>query len=87
VSEIPEHEFSIFAKAQDIEDRGNSEKEKAQLAYHTDKYIAAVMLEAGVIFHSIFIGIDLGINTDPSVVRPLMIALMFHQVLLPRALL
>ena len=38
------------------------------------------MLESGVIFHSVFVGIDLGINPDPSVVRPLMIALMFHQV-------
>ena len=32
------------------------------------------------IFHSIFIGIDLGIQHDPSTARALMIALMFHQV-------
>jgi hypothetical protein len=82
LAEIPEHDFSLFAKPQGVEESGDSEKARAQLAYHTDNYISAVMLETGVIFHSIFIGIDLGINTDSSVVRPLMIALMFHQVLL-----
>ncbi len=49
-------------------------------AQHAENRVAAVMLEVGVIFHSVFVGIDLGINPDPSVVRPLMIALMFHQV-------
>ncbi|KAK9817967.1 hypothetical protein WJX72_005078 [[Myrmecia] bisecta] len=39
----------------------------------------AIVLETGVVFHSIFIGLGLGISTDAAVVRPLMIALMFHQ--------
>lgn len=54
---------------------------KQHEAYMIDNYVAAVMLEAGIIFHSIFIGLDIGINNDPAVVRPLMIALMFHQVM------
>lgn len=59
---------------------GDEAKKQQLLAQHAENRVAAIMLESGVIFHSIFIGIDLGINPDPSVVRPLMIALMFHQV-------
>lgn len=39
------------------------------------------MLEMGIVFHSVFVGIDLGIQTDPNTARALMIALIFHQVL------
>ena len=59
---------------------GGEAKQQLLAAEHAENRVAAIMLESGVIFHSIFIGIDLGINPDPSVVRPLMIALMFHQV-------
>ncbi len=41
--------------------------------------VVAYVLEAGVIFHSIFIGISLGITHDPDVARSLLIALCFHQ--------
>ena len=59
---------------------GGEAKQQLLAAQHAENRVAAIMLESGVIFHSIFIGIDLGINPDPGVVRPLMIALMFHQV-------
>ena len=59
---------------------GEEAKKQRAAAQLAENRVAAIMLESGVIFHSIFIGIDLGINPDPSVVRPLMIALMFHQV-------
>ena len=39
----------------------------------------AYTLEAGIIFHSIFIGVTLGSTTGVETVRSLMIALMFHQ--------
>ena len=39
----------------------------------------AYTLEAGIIFHSIFIGITLGSTAGAATVRSLMIALMFHQ--------
>lgn len=58
---------------------GEEAKQQLLAAQVAENRVAAMMLESGVIFHSIFIGIDLGINSDPSVVRPLMIALMFHQ--------
>ena len=59
---------------------GDEAKKQQLLAQHAENRVAAIMLESGVIFHSIFIGIDLGINPNSNVVRPLMIALMFHQV-------
>ena len=58
---------------------GEEAKQQLLAAQVAENRVTALMLESGVVFHSIFIGIDLGINSDPSVVRPLMIALMFHQ--------
>ena len=41
--------------------------------------VQSCTLEAGIIFHSIFIGISLGLTTDKPALQSLMIALMFHQ--------
>ncbi|KAK9817725.1 hypothetical protein WJX72_001258 [[Myrmecia] bisecta] len=46
---------------------------------HAHNNSVAIILESGVIFHSVFIGIGLGISQEAAVIRPLMIALMFHQ--------
>lgn len=57
-----------------------SDDDKMQQAIAADNRVAAIMLEAGIIFHSIFVGLTVGINSEASEVRPLMIAIMFHQV-------
>ena len=41
--------------------------------------LVSYTLEAGIIFHSIFIGIGYGASTDMGVVRSLTVALCFHQ--------
>eukprot|EP00850_Spirogloea_muscicola_P001157 SM000004S15027 [mRNA] locus=s4:846328:851794:- [translate_table: standard] len=41
--------------------------------------VVALTLEAGVIFHSVFVGLTLGTNTDIGYVRGLTFALLFHQ--------
>ncbi|KAL0034701.1 hypothetical protein WJX77_003183 [Trebouxia sp. C0004] len=41
--------------------------------------VISYTFEAGIIFHSIFIGITLGISSNADTVRSLMIALIFHQ--------
>lgn len=51
------------------------EAELQRLQYTT----ASITFECGVIFHSIFIGITLGITADEDTARALLIALMFHQ--------
>ena len=42
--------------------------------------INAYFLEAGIIFHSVFIGLSLGSSSDESLVKALAFALFFHQV-------
>lgn len=75
----PSPDIDMDITPEDIEN-GDDPKQSMLLARAAENKVAAIMLESGVIFHSIFIGIDIGINSDPSIVRPLMIALMFHQV-------
>lgn len=79
MSNDPQEAFNHDHDVTDLEKIG-ADGDKLLDAQMADNKVAAIMLEAGVIFHSIFIGIDIGINSDPGVVRPLMIALMFHQV-------
>ena len=50
-----------------------------EAALQLEAQATAYTLEAGIIFHSIFIGITLGSTSGASSVRSLMIALMFHQ--------
>ena len=50
-------------------------RERRRLQY----IVISTTFEAGVIFHSIFIGITVGISSSADTVRSLMIALMFHQ--------
>lgn len=53
----------------------DKELERRRLRY----VVISTTFEAGVIFHSIFIGITIGISSSADTVRSLMIALMFHQ--------
>ena len=43
---------------------------------------AAYTLEAGIVFHSLFVGISLGTSQEAAYVQGLAIALIFHQVLM-----
>ena len=56
-----------------------SELPQYEAALQLEAKATAYTLEAGIIFHSIFIGITLGSTSGASSVRSLMIALMFHQ--------
>ena len=42
-------------------------------------FIFFKVLELGIIFHSVIIGVDLGANQSVSTIRPLLVALSFHQ--------
>ncbi len=59
----------------DPEEISEKQREKRRLEYT----VISTTFEAGVIFHSIFIGITIGISSSADTVRSLMIALMFHQ--------
>ena len=49
------------------------------LSWHVQATLVSYTLEAGIIFHSIFIGIGYGASGDWGVVRSLTVALCFHQ--------
>ncbi|XP_062189710.1 zinc transporter 8-like [Phragmites australis] len=41
--------------------------------------VIAQVLELGIVVHSVIIGISLGASEDPSTIKPLVVALSFHQ--------
>ncbi|KAG6503630.1 zinc transporter 5-like [Zingiber officinale] len=43
--------------------------------------IIAQVLELGILVHSVIIGISLGVSNSPSTLKPLLVALIFHQFL------
>ncbi|KAL3145570.1 low-affinity Zn(2+) transporter zrt2 [Trebouxia sp. C0010 RCD-2024] len=59
----------------DMQVLDDKQLERRRLRY----VVISTTFEAGVIFHSIFIGITIGISSSADTVRSLMIALMFHQ--------
>lgn len=57
------------------EELSEKQRTKRRLEYT----VISTTFEAGVIFHSIFIGVTIGISSSSDTVRSLMVALMFHQ--------
>jgi solute carrier family 39 (zinc transporter), member 1/2/3 len=43
--------------------------------------VAAWLMELGCVFHSVIIGIDLGVTTDATALTPFLVALIFHQLI------
>jgi solute carrier family 39 (zinc transporter), member 1/2/3 len=43
--------------------------------------VAAWLMELGCVFHSVIIGIDLGVTTDAAALTPFFVALIFHQLI------
>ena len=66
--EMPESQQMIEVKA-------NKETSFKQ----TEQLMAAVFLEGGIVFHSIFVGINYGVTDDGTQGVPVMVALIFHQ--------
>lgn len=59
---------------------GSDEVDEKEKATRRMEYaVISTTFEAGVIFHSIFIGVTIGISSSADTVRSLMVALMFHQ--------
>ena len=57
----------------------DSEIERTQTMKRLKSLVHSYTFETGIIFHSIFIGITLGVSQDRDTVTALMIALFFHQ--------
>lgn len=71
----PDSSIEVAELGLDAGDLSEKQKAKRRLEYT----VISTTFEAGVIFHSIFIGITIGISSSADTVRSLMVALMFHQ--------
>ncbi|EEE62455.1 hypothetical protein OsJ_17248 [Oryza sativa Japonica Group] len=58
------------------EEGGGGEEEEAR---RKQKMVSKV-LEIGIVFHSVIIGVTMGMSQDVCAIRPLVVALSFHQV-------
>ncbi len=47
--------------------------------YRLCKCVCLQVLETGIALHSVLIGIALGVSNSPCTIRPLLVALTFHQ--------
>ncbi|XP_010937904.1 zinc transporter 6 [Elaeis guineensis] len=61
---------------QDLDDHGNEEERLAKLKQR----MVSQVLEIGIIFHSVIIGITMGMSQNQCSIRPLVVALAFHQI-------
>ena len=72
--------FQAWAARNSAEDASEAAQLEAQKSLQRRRCVAAsITFESGVIFHSVFIGISLGITPNVDTARTLAIALSFHQ--------
>lgn len=61
------------------EEGEGTEDEEQRMVMLKQKMVSKV-LEIGIVFHSVIIGVTVGMSQDVCSIRPLMIALSFHQI-------
>lgn len=61
---------------QDLDEEGNEEERLAKLKQR----MVSQVLEIGIIFHSVIIGVTMGMSQNQCSIRPLVVALAFHQI-------
>ncbi|KAK6790165.1 hypothetical protein RDI58_013965 [Solanum bulbocastanum] len=69
-------ELGILSKKIDVEQQ---QREAEELVKLKQKLVSQV-LEIGIIFHSVIIGVTLGMSQNQCTIRPLVAALSFHQI-------
>ncbi|KAK7850497.1 zinc transporter 4 [Quercus suber] len=52
---------------------------RIQLGSNVSLLLGLDVLELGIVFHSVFIGVDMGASQSVATIRPLLVALSFHQ--------
>ena len=72
----------VVAQAVDCEAEtiADSKAETDERMHKMNTTLAAIFLEGGIVFHSVFVGINYGVTEDDSSSIAVMIALIFHQV-------
>lgn len=72
------HDFTAYVEL-GISNLAPAQLSIIQRAQIRDQKVAALMLEAGILFHSFFIGLDIGVTSDTDYVKSLLIAIVFQQ--------
>lgn len=61
------------------EEEGDQGSEEERLAKLKQRMVSQV-LEIGIVFHSVIIGVTMGMSQNQCAIRPLVVALAFHQI-------
>lgn len=63
-----------------VELGGNDESRQAEELVKLKQRLVSQVLEIGIIFHSVIIGVTMGMSQNQCTIRPLVAALAFHQI-------
>ncbi|KAJ1261903.1 hypothetical protein BS78_09G064600 [Paspalum vaginatum] len=74
--EVPAVGAGCHGAGHQVVEVGHEEEEEAR---RKQKMVSKV-LEIGIVFHSVIIGVTMGMSQDVCAIRPLVVALSFHQV-------
>jgi len=74
-TEMVSHNDSNDGNKVVVQDEGMDANESQLLRYR----IVAQVLELGIVVHSVVIGLSMGVSNNPCTIKPLVIAMCFHQ--------
>lgn len=72
-------EFRVETAALSVSCHGNNES-GGEMVLKLKQRLVSQVLEIGIIFHSIIIGVTMGMSQNQCTIRPLIAALSFHQI-------
>ncbi|ONK56741.1 uncharacterized protein A4U43_C10F12270 [Asparagus officinalis] len=73
-------ELELGVKELELEEEEEEEEEEDERLTKLKQRMVSQVLEIGIIFHSVIIGVTLGMSQNQCTIRPLVVALAFHQV-------
>lgn len=78
--ELMERKKSGESRREAGETGGSEEERAAEEAVRLKQRLVSQVLEIGIIFHSVIIGVTMGMSQNKCTIRPLVAALAFHQI-------
>ncbi|XVF20333.1 hypothetical protein REPUB_Repub11eG0189200 [Reevesia pubescens] len=79
-SHKPPSEDYIPVGTQDVKKAGNNNDLSNEELVKLKQKLVSQVLEIGIIFHSVIIGVTMGMSQNQCTIRPLVAALAFHQI-------
>lgn len=78
--ELERKKSSIELKVEAVGAVSNSGGEHEEMMVRLKQRLVSQVLEIGIIFHSVIIGVTMGMSQNQCTIRPLVAALAFHQI-------